>query len=374
MRSEQRFYTSAYTLLRMWRRRPRPYGRTMQHGSHRKTTSPQAPVPIPAAPAAGAPTVTAAVLGAVAEHAAGGPGNADRPALIDTADGRVLTYAEFAAVVPTAAAGLSRRGVLTGDVAAVYVTCVRHLALAMHTFTAAGAVPALIPCAGITSPDELAELLTSYEARMLITAPPLGGLAIDAADRSYVRQVFAFGELPGTTPFGELLRGGGPLPRIDPLRDHALIQPRPRSGGPWEHGGVGGMPDDRRERLTHADRLADLDRLAAAVPIERGDVLVGVSIGCPPATWAGLIDVALLRGATFVAVTRPGTAALLRAIETYDATLVVVAPLTLRALAHEEAAPPRPRGRSPRLLVAGPAPEEVVRACRRHDWTVDTLA
>jgi acyl-CoA synthetase (AMP-forming)/AMP-acid ligase II len=357
----------------------------MQHGSRRLTSGQAAAVPAAAVPSPGAATVTATVFGAVAEHTAGGHGYADRPALIDTADGQVLTYAELAAVVPTAAAGLSRRGVLTGDVAAIYVPCVRHLTLAVHTFTAAGAVPAPIPRAGIASADELAELLISSEARMLITAPPLGGLALDAVDRSYVRQVFAFGEVPGATPFGELLRGGGPPPHIDPRRDHAMIQPRFRSGGSWERDGAGiadgatqdaadGVLGDRRERLTHADRLADLDRLAAAVPIERGDVLVGVSVGCPPATWVGLIDVALLRGATFVAVTRPGAAALLRAIETYDATLAVVAPVTLRALAHEEAAPPGPRGRSPRLLVAGPAPEEVLRACRRHDWTVDTLA
>jgi len=374
MRNDERFYTSAYTLLRMWRRRSRPYGRIMQHGSRRSSHG-QA-----AGQADGGSTVTAAVFGAVAEHAAGGPGHADRPALIDTADGKVLTYAEFAAVVPTAAAGLARRGVLTGDVAAVYVPCTRQLALAVHALTAAGAVPAPIPRAGITSADELAELLTSYEARMLITAPPLGGLALDAADRSYVRQVLTFGEVPGATPFGELLRGGGPPPRIDPRRDHALIQPRFRSSGPWEPGGDGiadgadGADGDWRERLTHADRLADLDRLTAAVAIERGDVLVGASIGCPAATWIGLIDVALLRGATFIAVTLPGSAALLRAIETYDATLAVVAPVTLRALAREEAVPPRQLGRPPRLLVAGRAPEEVLRACRRHDWNVDTLA
>jgi hypothetical protein len=205
--------------------------------------------------------------------------------------------------------------------------------------------------------------------------------------------------VPGATPFGELLRGGGPSPRIDPGRDYALIQPIFRSGGAsgavgavadgTTEGGLDGPGDgtadqttggstdgvvgDQRERLTHADRLADLDRLAAAVAVARGEALVGVSVGCSAATWVGLIDVALLRGATFVAVTLPGSAPLLRAIETYDAEVAVVAPVTLQTLAREEAVPPRSRHRPPRLLVAGPAPEELVRACRRHDWCVDTL-
>ncbi|HEU5156603.1 MAG TPA: AMP-binding protein [Streptosporangiaceae bacterium] len=377
METRERDYTSAYTFLRMWRRRHRPYGRGMQHGSRQPFAGPAAG-PVPAGS-----TVTAAVFGAVAGHAEGGPGRADRPALIDTADDRALSYAEFAAVVPAAAAGLARRGVRTGDVAAVYVSCTRQLALAVHAFTAAGAVPMPIPRAGITSADELAAVLTAYQARMLITAPPLGGLALDATDRSYVRQVFAFGDVPGATPFGELLRGGGPAPRIDPERDHALIQPRLASGKSAraaESGGAGGAAGDAggtaegagRERLTHADRLAHLDRLAAALPIERGEVLVGVSTGCPTATWVGLIDVALLSGATFVAVTRPGPARLPRAIETYDAALAVVAPVTLRALAREEVGPPRP-GRPARLLVTGPAPEDVVLACRRHGWSVEIL-
>ncbi len=367
MSNDERFYTSAYTYLRMWRPGHRSYGRIMQHGS-RRLTSGQA-----AEPTTAGSTVTTAVFGAIAEHTTECAGSADRPALIDTTDGTALTYAELAAVVPAAAAGLARRGVLTGDVAGVYVPCTRQLALAVHALTAAGAVPAPIPRAGIASADDLAELLTSYEARMLVTARPLGGLALDAADRSYVRQVFAFGDIPGATPFGELLRGGGPPPRIDPRRDYALIQATLGSGGAG--GAVGGFADgaagDRLERLTHADRLADLDRLAAAVAVDRGDVLVGASAGCPGATWVGLIDVALLRGATLVAVTRPGPDALLRAIETYDATLAFVAPATLRTLAREEAVPPRRRPL--RLLVTGPAPEEVVRACRRHDWTVETL-
>ncbi|HEX6472971.1 MAG TPA: AMP-binding protein [Streptosporangiaceae bacterium] len=338
------FYTPAYTFLRMWRPNHRPYGRTMQHGNRRPS-----PEPDSAGQARCDSTVTSTVFGAVTAHAARGAGRADRAALIDTTDGRALTYAELAAVVPTAAAGLARRGVLTGDVAAVHVPCARQLTLAVHALTAAGAVPAPIPRAGIASADDLAELLTAYDARMLVTAPPLGRIALDAADRSYVRQVFAFGDVPGATPFGELLRGGGPPPRIDPRRDHALIQP--------------GL------RLTHADRLAELDRLAAAVAVDAGDVLIGAAAGCPPATWVGLIDVALLRGATFVAVGRPGTAPLLRAIETYDATLAIVAPVTLRTLAQEAAVPPRPV----RLLVAGPAPRDAVRACRDHDWSVGTL-
>ena len=302
------------------------------------------------------PTPTTAVLGAIEEHMPRHGKNADRPALIDAADGRSLTYAEIASVVPAASAGLARRGVRTGDVAAVYVSTARELTLAVHALAAAGAVPApMPPTAGA---DELADRLTGCGARLLMTAPPLGETALAAADRSFVRQVFALGNLPGATSFGELLGAGGPRPHIDPLRDHALVV------------------DDPPERLTHADRLADLYRLAAGVAIDSGDVLVAVAADCPVATWIGLIDVALLRGATFVAVPRTGAAGsapLLRAIETYAATLAVVSPATLKILAYDGAVMPPPQ-LGLRVLVTGPAPIEIVRACRRrYDWSIDTL-
>jgi acyl-CoA synthetase (AMP-forming)/AMP-acid ligase II len=309
-----------------------------------------------AGPAFSGPTLTTAVLDAIAEHTAGRADHTDRPAVIDTTDGRSLTYAEITSVVPTAGAGLARRGVRTGDIAAVLVPCAREFTLAVHALAAAGAVPAPLPPEATA--DELADLLTGCGARLLVTAPPLGEVALAAADSSYVRQVFAFGDVPGATPFGELLRGGGPQPHIDPLHDHALIQPT----------------TDPPERLTHADRLADMYRLAAAVTIDADDVVVAAAAGCPEATWAGLIDVALVRGATFAAVTRPGAAPLLRAIETYGATLAIVSPATLQTLAFDGAFAPITAGPL-RLLTTGPAPLEAVRACRRrYEWSIDTLA
>ena len=43
---------------------------------------------------------------------------------------------------------------------------------------------------------------------MLITSAPLAELAAEGADRSRVRQVIAFGEAAGTTPFSSLLESG----------------------------------------------------------------------------------------------------------------------------------------------------------------------
>jgi acyl-coenzyme A synthetase/AMP-(fatty) acid ligase len=343
----------------------------MQHGSRQVTTGQAATEQAAgqaAAPTFAGPTLTTAVLGAIGEHMAG---RADRPALIDAVDGRSLTYAEMASVVPAAGAGLARRGVRTGDVAAVYVAGARDLALAVHALAAAGAVPAPMP--PTASADELAARLTEYGARLLITAPPLAEAAIAAADRSYVRQVFAlsnpaFDDVTGATGFGGLLGGGGPRPHIDPLRDHALLV----SGGPGD-----GLGDGPPRRLTHADRLAGLYRLAARTAVAAGDVLVAASAGCPTTTWLGLVDVALLRGATFVAVTRAGSAPLLRAIETYGATLAAVSPATLTALARDGAVMPHRRvgtGLTLRVLVTGPAPADVVRACRRrYDWSIEAL-
>jgi acyl-coenzyme A synthetase/AMP-(fatty) acid ligase len=297
-------------------------------------------------------TVTGTVLEAARRHAVTRRG---RPALVGS--GREVGYSRFAVVVPAAAAGLARYGVRPGDVGAIHLADPCDTALAVHAVSAVGAVPAPLPAHA--SAAELARLMNECGARFLMTGSGEEAvLALAATERAYVRQVFAFGDLAGATPFARLVDDHGaaapPAAVIDPLRDVGLRLSEP--------------PED----LTHADRLADLYRLGGAAGIAPEDVLACCADDCTPTTWLGLMDLCLAQGATFAGVHDPGAAALLAAVEAHGATLAVAGPGKLRALAYEIA--PLPAAREVRLLVTGVTGPEVVRACReRHGWAVTFL-
>ncbi|MBO2457454.1 AMP-binding protein [Actinomadura violacea] len=290
-------------------------------------------------------TVTRTVLAAM-------DGGGDRTAV--AARGRELGRARFAEAVPAAARGLRWHGVRGGDVGAIHLADPCDLALAVHAVGAAGAVPAPLPPGA--SAAELAVMMNEAGARFLLTGEETAARSMAAADDSYVRQVFAFGDVPGTTPFDRLLETGagqGEAPSPDPLRDAAL-----RLTGP-------------REDVTHADRLADLYRLGGAVALGEDDVLVCCGADVPVRTWVGLIDLCLVQGAAFAGVPEPGARDLLEALLRYEATAVVVGPAKLRALAFDHGAVSMP---GVQVLVAGEPSPEAAHACRsRHGWTVSPL-
>ncbi|WP_243774937.1 AMP-binding protein [Actinomadura barringtoniae] len=305
-------------------------------------------------------TVTRTVIGAVRENAVR---HGDRAAVRDAR--QELGFSRLAAVVPAAAAGLLRRGVRPGDVGAIHLEGACDFTLALHTVTAAGAVPVPLPPGG--SASELARMMTDCGARFLLTGGETAAASLAATERSYVRQVFAFGEAPGATPFARLVSAGrsvsgepaaegeaGPLDAgIDPLGDLAL------------------RLCDPPEEFTHADRLADLYRLAGSVGMGESDVLVCGRRELPVATWVGLIDLCLTHGATFAATAGSGVGPLADAIERHEATIAVVTPAELRALTYDHD-PVRKPGM--RLLVTGTPDPEIVRACReRNGWTVSPL-
>ena len=329
-------YTPAYTVLRMWRGARAAYVRRMPEGS-------MAPLTV-----AGT-TITEAVLDAARANAIR---YGNRPVLVDP--GERLGFAEFVESVPAAANGLRRHGVRDGDVGAIHVTGGCDLAMAVHAVAAAGAVPALLPPDG--TPAETAALMNDSGARFMLTCSSTAGRALAAAERSYVRQVFAFGDVPDTTPFARLLEAGPVVDAPsspDPLRDPALRLLAPA------------------EELTHADRLADLYRLGGTLDLGAGDVLAVPGQDLPVLTRIALTDLCLTQGVTLVGVpgTEPGD--LLEAILDHEATAAVVTPAKLRAIAFDQGRIAVP---DVRLLSTGTPSVEAVRACRiRHGWTVSPL-
>jgi acyl-CoA synthetase (AMP-forming)/AMP-acid ligase II len=220
-----------------------------------------------------------------------GSARGEHPALVGgpaTWPGGTLSHGDLAMILQTAAAGLAWRGLRTQDVVGVYVPDAVSYVLAVHAIRAAGGVPSPISAASTVA--AMARQLTDCGARLLVTADPLVPTALKAADGSWVRQVIAFDDAPGTVPFWSLLsRGVCPPACADPA-DLGLLPYVAR-------------PDGGRQAapVTHAQLAAELRRLTAPAPVTRTDVVLAAPPDGCAREYTILLDLALLEGATLVA-------------------------------------------------------------------------
>ncbi len=176
-----------------------------------------------------------------------------RAALIDATDGSVTAWPRFARTVRAAAAGLARRGLAEGDTAGVFVQDAASAAIAVNAIRAAGARACLIR--SDAGPADIAARLNACGARVLITSAPLAELAAEGADRSRVRQVIAFGEAAGTTPFSSLLGSGRHRPARMSERPPSPASPRspvPRMSLAVRRGTAGLMSETWRTLASRA--------------------------------------------------------------------------------------------------------------------------
>jgi hypothetical protein len=248
-----------------------------------------------------------------------------RAALIDATDGSVTAWPWFARTVRAAAAGLARRGLAEGDTAGVFVQDAASAAIAVNAIRAAGGRACLIR--SDAGPADVADQLNACAARVLITSAPLAGLAAEGADRSRVRQVIAFGDADGTTPFSSLLGSGrhsapGWQPGGAAAAEPSLAaEPgfADRSGPAYESG----RPEGNGQ--THERDLTDSGEPGSAGDLTHRDVVVaGPPCGDGPA-YTSLLDLTLLAGATLVAAPVPLVAPALRV---YKGTAAIVPPGT----------------------------------------------
>ncbi len=214
-----------------------------------------------------------------------------RAALVDATDGSVTAWPRFARIVRAAACGLTRRGLAEGDTAGVFVQDAVSAAIAVNAIRAAGAVACLVR--SDADPADVAGQLNACGARLLITSAPLAELAAEGADRSRVRQVIAFGEAAGTTPFSSLLESGRPgQPDV-----YAAAEP-----------GLVDLPSVVEESgRPEGNGLADQHDLADSGGPDLGGELTyrDVVVAGPPCgdgrAYTSLLDLTLLTGATLVA-------------------------------------------------------------------------
>ena len=241
-----------------------------------------------------------------------------------TAGASVITWPQFAHMVRTAARGLSRRGLREADTAGILVHDAASHVVAVHAVRAAGATA--VPIRSSQSATDIAAQLKQGRARLLITSAALAELAVQAAERSWVRQVFAFGEAEGTTPFGSLL--------------HAARHGQLQANGSTSHNGHGGGqvaaqilgaaqvvdlpwlgPDSLRPDPFGADGLAADGLAADGLGLTHRDVVVAAPPCGDPAAYTSLLDLALAAGATIVAAPLPQVPA---AVGAYKGTAAIV--------------------------------------------------
>jgi acyl-CoA synthetase (AMP-forming)/AMP-acid ligase II len=221
-----------------------------------------------------------------------------KAALIDAVAGTVTAWPRFAQIVRAAADGLSRRGLAEGDMAGVFVQDAASFAIAVNAIRAAGAIAS--PIRPDASMAEVAVALNACGARLLITSAPLAEVAAEAADRSRVRQVFAFGEACGTTPFRSLF---------------GETKHGETKHGATKHGAAAtheaGTPslDEDHDCRPHLHGLSHRDVVVAGPPCGDGQA------------YTSLLDLTLLTGATIVAAPVPLIEAAMR---TYKGTAAIV--------------------------------------------------
>jgi len=241
-----------------------------------------------------------------------------KAAVIDAVDGTVTAWPRFGWTIRAAAHGLSRRGLAAGDTVGVFVQDAASFAIAVNSIRAAGATA--LPIRPDASMADVAAQLNAGGARLLITSAPLAGPATEAADRSRVRLVFAFGEAAGTTSFRSLLavaKHGADTPGADtPGADTggadtggADTGGQPGGAGP---GGMTAAPEGPAGQLTSRDSRAGLSH--------RDVVVAGPPCGDGHA-YTSLLDLTLLTGATIVAAPVPLVTAAMRV---YKGTAAIV--------------------------------------------------
>jgi len=240
---------------------------------------------------------------------------ADRPALVDAADGRTIRYGDLAAAARRTAAGLAARGFGPGDVLAVYSPNVPEFVVAvLGAAMTGGAITTANP---LYTAAELAAQLRDSGARILVTTPPFADRATEAASAAGVEAVLGFGDLAA----------GGEPPAVDVAPDDVVLLPY--------SSGTTGLP--KGVEITHRAAVAQLAQIEPMLALGPADTVLAVA---PMYHCMGLIVVvanALAQGATVVTMMRFAFEPFLQAMQDHRVTATVIAPPIALGLARHPA-------------------------------------
>jgi acyl-CoA synthetase (AMP-forming)/AMP-acid ligase II len=275
--------------------------------------SPYADANIPEAPLTSVVLERAAALG-------------DKPALVEGATGRSITYAELTEGVRRVARGLADRHFAPGDVLGLYSPNLPEYALAVFGVASLGGT--VTPVNPLYTVDELAHQLEDAGARVLVTAPPFLEKARAAASRTGVKEVFVFGEADGALPFASLFRSVGepPAVRIAPREQVAVL---PYSSG------TTGLP--KGVMLTHHNLVSNIFQCADIEELRESDVVIAVLPFFHIYGLSVLLNMMLHHGCTLVTLPRFELEEFLRVLQDHKVSRAYLVPPIVLGLAKHPA-------------------------------------
>jgi len=246
-----------------------------------------------------------------------------KPAIIDAATGRALSYAGLAGAAASFAAGLAARGFGPGGVLAILAPNMVEYPVVFHgAAMAGGAVTTLNP---LYTAGEIAGQLRASGARWLVIVPELADKA--AAAGSGLDIIVVGGDVPGTVSFASLLAAGAPpAPAIDPAAGLAAL--------PYSSGTTG---LSKGVMLTHRNLLASIAVLQSVVSLREDDVALAVLPFFHIYGMNAIMNPVLSAGGTIVAMPRFDLAAFLSAVERYRVSVLYAVPPMVSALARHPA-------------------------------------
>ena len=250
---------------------------------------------------------------------------ANKPAIIEAATGRTLTYGQLEESVRKVAAGLAARGFVKGDVLAIYSPNVPEYAvLLLATEMLGGICTTANP---LYTAGELARQLEDSTARFLFTVGPFLEKAKEAASDSSIEQLFAIDDAEGATPFSALMQEGSnpPAVTINPAEDLAVL---PYSSG------TTGFP--KGVMLTHRNIVTNLcqcEGMESFEGFEEPDIVLGVLPFFHIYGMVVVLQLSLAKGATLITMPRFDMEEFLGAVQKYKITIAPLVPPIIVGLA-----------------------------------------
>ncbi len=250
------------------------------------------------------------------------PRYASRPALIDGATGRVVTYDELRQQIIQVAAGLHAHGLQKGDKVAIYSSNHPDYAVLFMAVALLGGVNTTIN--PIYTAEELSYQLKDSDARFLFTIPQMMDKAQEAVASAGIEKLFVFGEGEGAITFDSLKSHGSHVPEVDinPVEDLLVL---PYSSG------TTGLP--KGVMLTHYNLVANIAQTEAVEPLEDGEVLIGILPFYHIYGMTVIMSMALRKGATVVTMPRFDMEHFLQLSQDHKATSAYLVPPIILGLA-----------------------------------------